>query len=617
MSRDGPRDPRRRHTRRLDQWRDRRSRLETREGRLALSRLLIAGIGVVIAWAVLDPERLAFGWILLPALAFGMVVVWHDRVIRRRIDAERAVAHHESCLRRMDDAWQGEGPEGTRHADPGHPYASDLDLFGHGSLFQRLCTARTRPGEETLARWLTHPGRPDDLLPRQEAVRELTPRIKLRERLALVGDDIATMDPLDLAGWARAGARFGKPSHVARLRWAAAGLVAVQLATLLGWLSLGWPRPVFLLALGAQGLLGLRLRDAVRRTIHGVEGAGRQLELLTGILDEVETGTFESRRLATLQASLQSGDDDDGTGQSSAGGRGSSPSTRVATLRRLVVLLDSRDNLLFAPLALLVLWSTQLALAVEAWRLDDGRQVDAWLDAVGEFEALTALAAYRFERPEDVFPRIVADGTLFAARDLGHPLLPRDRCVHNDVELGGETRLLVVSGSNMSGKSTLLRTVGVNAVLALAGATVRAGELRLSRVVPGASIQVVDSLQEGVSGFYAEIRRLRALVDLASANDPPLLFLLDEIMARTNSHDRLIGAEAVLRSLLRRGAFGLVTTHDLALTRLADDLGDVAANVHFVDHLEDGEIRFDYRLRPGVVQRSNAVELMRSIGLDV
>ncbi|MGH9661878.1 MAG: MutS-related protein, partial [Bryobacteraceae bacterium] len=231
-----------------------------------------------------------------------------------------------------------------------------------------------------------------------------------------------------------------------------------------------------------------------------------------------------------------------------------------------------------------------------------------WLDAAGEIEALGSLAGYAYERPADPFPEIVEGGApVFEAEALGHPLLSGERCVRNDVRLG----FLLVSGSNMSGKSTLLRSVGVATVMAMAGAPVRAGRLRLSPVAVGASIRTVDSLQGGASRFYAEITRLRHIVDLASG-PRPVLFLLDELLHGTNSHDRLIGAEGIVRGLLARGGIGLVTTHDLALTHIAE-----GANVHFQDSIENGRMVFDYKLRPGVVTKSNALELMRSVGLDV
>ncbi|HEX8202246.1 MAG TPA: DNA mismatch repair protein MutS, partial [Isosphaeraceae bacterium] len=295
---------------------------------------------------------------------------------------------------------------------------------------------------------------------------------------------------------------------------------------------------------------------------------------------------------------------------------GHPPSRQIAHLARLLHLLDARRNQLFAPVGVVLLWTEHLALAIERWRATSGPAIAGWLAAVGEVEALGALAAYAYENPGDCLPELVEGAPLFDAEGFGHPLLPLDRCVRNDLRLGDGLRVLLVSGSNMSGKSTLLRSVGVNVVLALAGAPVRARRLRLSPLAIGATLRIQDSLQAGKSRFYAEITRVRQLVDLAGGS-PPLLFLLDELFAGTNSHDRRQGAEAVVRRLIDRGAIGLVTTHDLALAEIVDGLAPRAANVHFEDHLEDGVMTFDYRMRPGVVRHSNALALMRAVGLEV
>jgi DNA mismatch repair ATPase MutS len=264
----------------------------------------------------------------------------------------------------------------------------------------------------------------------------------------------------------------------------------------------------------------------------------------------------------------------------------------------------------------LLLWDVHLVYAIERWRRTSGPAVRRWLAAVGEIEALSSLAAYHYEHPHDVFPELVDGALCFEGTALGHPLLNEAVTVRNDVRLDGKLQVLVVSGSNMSGKSTLLRTVGVNAVMALAGAPVRARALRLTPLNLGASIRIQDSLQTGVSRFYAEVTRLGAIMRRATES-PPVLFLIDELLHGTNSHDRRIGAEAIVRGLIDRGAIGLVTTHDLALAQVADALGGRGANVHFQDELEDGQMRFDYKMRHGVVEKSNAIELMRSVGLDV
>jgi DNA mismatch repair ATPase MutS len=288
---------------------------------------------------------------------------------------------------------------------------------------------------------------------------------------------------------------------------------------------------------------------------------------------------------------------------------------------RLVEMHDWQHNVMFAPIGLLLLWGTHLAWAIEAWRRTHGPAVEAWLASVGELEALSSLSAYAYEHPDDPYPSVIAAAAgpaaaLFEADALGHPLLAAAQMVRNDVRLGRDTRVLVVSGSNMSGKSTLLRTVGINAVLAQMGAPVRAASLRLSPLRIGATLRVQDSLQEGRSRFYAEITRVRELADVARG-DVPLLFLLDELFHGTNSHDRLAGATGVLRDLIAHGAIGLVTTHDMALAAMADALGGTAANVHFEDWFDGADMRFDYRMKPGPVTRSNALALMRAVGLDV
>jgi DNA mismatch repair ATPase MutS len=291
-------------------------------------------------------------------------------------------------------------------------------------------------------------------------------------------------------------------------------------------------------------------------------------------------------------------------------------STAIHRLHRLVEWHDWQHNMFFAFVGAVLLWGTQIAFAIEHWRRRHGAHVAIWLHAVAEFEALSSLAAYRYEHPQDPFPEIVESGpSLYDGTDLGHPLIPAARMVRNDVRLTPSTRLFIVSGSNMSGKSTLLRTVGINAVLAFAGAPVRARALRLTPLVTGATLRIQDSLQEGRSRFYAEISRIRQIADAARLT--AVLFLLDELFHGTNSHDRLVGASGVLRSLIDRGAIGLITTHDLALTSVAGELAPRAQNVHFEDHFEGAEIHFDYRMKPGPVTRSNAIALMRAVGLDV
>jgi hypothetical protein len=614
-------DPRSEYAERLAArraWAAREERLHIQVGN---ARLVLFLIGAWIAWAAFSQSWLNGWWLVLPMVGFIALIVFHERVIRARERAQRAVRFYERSLARIEDRWAGTGEAGERFRDAAHPYAEDLDLFGKGGLFELLSTARTRAGEDTLARWLLASAAPEIVIERQAAVAELRPKLDLREDLALLGEDVRSKTHPDaLIAWAEAPPWLTSGS--ARIAATTLSFVMLVFGSYWMWVQL-WaetlgslvppeslmqplPRPelravlIFLLAI--NGIFGWRLRQRVLRVIGAAGEATHDLSLLAKILSRVEHEQFSSPRLSKLRAALES--------------KGAMPSRRIAQLNRLVELLDSRDNWLMRIIGPPLLYGTQLAFAVEAWRAESGPQVRRWVDAIGEFEALSALAGYAYEHPQDPFPEVAGVEACYDAEGLGHPLLPDARCVRNDLKLGGVLRLMIVSGSNMSGKSTLLRSVGVSAVMAMAGAPVRARRLRMSALSVGASIRTSDSLQDGTSRFYAEITRLRKLVDLASG-PLPLLFLIDELLNGTNSHDRQIGAEAVVRGLVERGAIGLVTTHDLALTQIAEAMAPRGVNVHFEDHLENGRITFDYIMRDGVVRKSNALELMRSVGLEI
>jgi hypothetical protein len=584
---------------RLCRRREAEARWRRLDRRISNLRLAVFAAIAVAAWFVFAAETLGAAWLALPIATFVTLLPIHDRVIRSRERAGEAVAHYERALARLEHRWPGNGEPGEGFRDPRHPYAEDLDLFGCGSLFELLCTARTRAGEQTLASWLREPADPDTIRARQAAVEELRPQIDLREDLALIGSEVRVgLHPEALRAWGTEEPILLSSAH----RIAAPLLVSFTLAAILGWILGPSGLIPVLLAVAIEAGYAMPLRHRVRHVIGTVDAPGRDLNLFSQLLARLEQEEFQAPLLVELRAALDT--------------QGVPPSRRIAGLHRRIELLDARRNQLFLPIALLLLWTTQLALAIERWRSVCGPSLGRWIDAVGEFEALCALAGYAYEHPGQPFPEITEEESCFEARAIGHPLIPPDVCVPNDIQLGGELRVLVVSGSNMSGKSTLLRAMGTNAVLAHAGAPVCATHLRLSPLAIGASICIRDSLREGTSHFYAEITRMRQVMELAEAPGSTL-FLLDEIFHGTNSHDRGIGAEAVVRGLVERGAVGLVTTHDLALARIADALAPRAANVHFEDHLEEGRIAFDYRVRPGVVEKSNALELMRAVGLPV
>ena len=573
-------------------WKQRSSRASTT--RLVCFLLLAAA-----AWLSFGTHALPRWSVVPPALAFAALVVAHDRILKREARASRMRRFYEDGLARIDDAWAGRGDTGERYRDPAHPYSPDLDVFGPGSLFELLATTRTSPGSDRLAAWLLEGASPEEIRGRQASVDELRSRLSMRLEMAIAGDEAGSTAAQEaLERWAAAPSAGLRPA----IRLLAIAASALSFAGIGLWIWTGAGPVPFAFALVLQGALAWGLRGRVAPVLAAAETPVEALARTAALLACVEEEQFEAPLLARRVAALQT--------------TGRPPSGELAALQRLVDRRDMRQNQFFAPIAALLLWGTHAALDLERWRARCGPRLAEWVAAAGEIEALCALAGYAYEHPEDPFPEIVDDGPVFEGEALGHPLLPSAACVRNDLRLGTAPRALVMSGSNMSGKSTMLRTVGCNTILALAGAPVRAHRLRLSPLRITASIRIVDSLQDGRSHFMAEIVRLRQVVEI-SRGHPAALFLLDEILHGTNSHDRRIGAEAVVRGLVDHGALGIVTTHDLALTRMVDESEGRMANVHFEDHLEEGEMEFDYRLREGVVEKSNALALMRSVGLDV
>lgn len=599
-------DPAAEYISRKDRWAAEKHLLDRRFAAIGNSRVATAIVIAVLLWLVFVDHRLRGWWLLLPISAFIGLAVWHRRVIARRAFCDRAASYYDRALARLETQWPGTGNAGDQFRDPSHVYAEDLDLFGKGSLFELIALTRTAAGDQTLANWLLTRATREEALARQAAIAELRGRLDLREDIALLGEDVrAGMHPDRVAKWGCAPvvafAPWLRPLALL-LSLAAVGTLAAFFAHVIPL----WP---FLAVLACNFLLVFLLRERVSRITEAVQTPARDLALFALLLDRLRREQFEATRLKKLNSAFEM--------------HRSSASRRIRRLKRWMELLDSADHLFLRVARPVFLWNEQVAMGIESWRRDAGPYIGEWIAAVGEFEALSAFASLAFERPQWTFPVLLEDhGARFEAEFLQHPLMLPAKCVPNDVIIGGDshggdnTRLLIVSGSNMSGKSTLLRSVGLNAVLAWAGAPVAAKQLRISALQVGASIRIVDSLLEGRSRFYAEITRIRQIVDLTKSN-PSVLFLFDELLSGTNSHDRRIGASGIVRGLVNSGAVGLLTTHDLALAKIERDLGAAAVNVHFDDEIVDGRIEFDYKLRPGVVVRSNAIALMRAVGLEI
>lgn len=591
-------NPKLEYTERLSALRLLESKTARGDKVLGMSKIFMFAILLIfVAWlAKHHPSQIFF--VLIPALGLLFLIVLHERVLKFLKHHRRLIAWYERGMARLEDRWCGGGTTGERFLKATHPYARDLDIFGSGSIFELLCTARTSAGEETLAQWLLFAAEPTEIIARQAAVEELRSRLALRESLATTGEDVrAKVHPELLSTWGE-GAGIRKTRA---LRWGTAMLAMLWLGSLVFWVLKG--QATFFLALC---VINLAMTGYLRKKVDGaalaVERITQDLAVLAKVLACIEQEKFSTEKLVALQGKLQT--------------TGERASHAIDRLGRWVRWLESRRNLILKSLDPFVFWTAQCSFALEDWRAKHGGAIRGWMATVGAMEALSALACYAYENPENMFPEFVAEGPRLDATGLSHPLLPREKAVVNDLQLNAAMQMFMVSGPNMAGKSTFLRGVGVNVVLAQCGAPVRATRLVLSSLTVTASICVLDSLQGGISRFYAEIQRLKHISDLTEGSIP-VLFLLDELLSGTNSHDRRQGTELIVKSLVNHGAIGLVTTHDLALAEIVTVMEQKATNVHFSDQFENGTLSFDYQLHPGVVQTSNALHLMRSIGLKI
>ena len=547
------------------------------------------------------PSPLIFG---IGVVVFAALSIWHEVVIRALARAQAAVTYYADGAARIDDRWMRDTPSGDRFRDRDHPYADDLDVFGAGSLFQLLSSCRTPMGEDRLAGWLLHPSPIPDIRERQARVAALRGRIDLRERIAVVNAGRRRSIQADrLIAWAE------QPPSLPPARPMVIALALGFAGAFASYMNGGPGLVVGLVTIANMACLAwlAKRANAIAESLESATQSAA-VDLLANVIGEIEAESFEEPALVALARRLK-GD----TGMPAA-------SRGMARLARISDWTDSRHNAFVRLSEIPFLFTLQLGYAAQSWRHRHGSQLRDWIDAVGEMEALLSLAGYSYEHPAYPFPEITEDTEpFFEATEIAHPLLPTATAISNTLTLAASSQapqVLLVSGSNMSGKSTLMRTVGMNALLALAGAPVRAIGLRLTPLAIGTCLRHTDSLQEHRSGFYTEALRIRAICDLLDGS-LPVLFLFDELLSGTNSKDRRIAAEGVVRTMLSRGAIGMVTTHDLALTEIAGIFPDQVTNVHLQDKVENGQMSFDYKLRDGVITHSNALELMRMIGLDV
>jgi hypothetical protein len=573
--------------------------------RISFARLLVFIAGAVFVSAGIADTSPVLGVTGAALLAgFFILVFVHARVLAARDQAQRRQDVHERHAKRASNEWTELPWYGHDELLPaGHPYAPDVDLLGHGSLVQRIDCTRTRAGERALARWLSGPADHDTVAARQQAVQELAPAVELRQELEASARSVTGEDKLDPSPFLQFTRRQSFFDQVPWLLPIIHILPPVTVALLIAAQTPWVPGGVWLAPLLGQMLLVFFTGSAARDAFDLVAARRGYVEAFHRTLVVAEQAEFESPLLKQLQRRLSV--------------EGQPPSQYLRRLDRWAGLAEFRHQF---PLHLvanwLLLWDMHILWRLERWTRDVGPHAEDVFEALGELEALCSFATLQHVDASATMPEVTDSEQAFDAEQLAHPLLPPETRVPNDLRLEGPGTALIVTGSNMAGKSTLLRAVGLNIALALGGGPVIAKGMRVPRVRLRASMRADDSLQEGASYFHAELTKLQRVIEHADEG-PPVFFLVDELLRGTNARARHLGARAVLLHLLERRGMGLVATHDVALAALEQEYPTRISNVHFTDVMQDGEMIFDYRLRSGVVRTSNALRLLRQAGIDV
>lgn len=591
---------------RQQQFSQKEQAAQRKHNQLAFWRLIwfVGSIAAVWGLARLDQQLGAVGALLVGLIGFLILLKMHQRVkYERDLNHQLVFVNQDEAARLKRQYLRPE--TGEQFASSTHYYAGDLDVFGKHSLFRLLNRTHTYGGQKRLSAWLKAPSSPDSIRLRQEAAAELNSQIEWRqqfEALAYVEPTIS-QSPDALIKWTTA-ETSPMPGYLAIVRFV---FPAITLSLFVAWL-LGYVQgSAVLLALAGHALVLTQTSAKAKEVSEQTFEISTALKAFRALLRQAEQLNGKTVRLRAIHQALTADKQ--------------SASEAIGQLGRLTEGLNFRRNPYFFLLfGVATLWDIHYLLRLERWRQTYGPVLSHWLDALGELEALNSLAGFSYAHPSYATPDIVDDEFVLKITAAAHPLLAQNNSVANSLIVRDSGKTVLITGSNMSGKSTFLRTVGTNVVLALAGAVVRAERFWCSPVQVFTSMRTQDSLEESTSSFYAELKRLQTLIGLTKADkltkSLPVLYFLDEILKGTNSADRHRGAEALIRQLHHTTASGFVSTHDLELGQLTDADGFVR-NYHFQSDLNNGELVFDYKLRDGICKSFNASQLMRAIGIEM
>lgn len=571
------------------------------------SRLAWFRFATVVLLAAAVYFLLPIGWPYVLTACILLVIVF-TRLLFTDLANKSAIEHtgflisiNENELKALQHAYY-QFADGNEYMPKEHAYANDLDILGHASLYQYLNRTCSDMGSSTLVSWLLNPSDEKIILLRQAAVKELAAQTAWRQKLQAYGaaKKIQAATLTRLQQWFKEEDRFINNKLWLWLRYLLPAIMLTVIALNMADVVNNYVRNYFLLA---SALFALYMSKKVTPLHQQVSKMTDELDVLKDSIQLIEQTTFDAEFLQHLQLPFSQ--------------QNEKASAKLNRLKKILERLDLRFNfLVFIPLDILLQWDLQQAIALEKWKRQNKEDVLHWFDALGGFEATGSLATLAFNNPAWCYPVFKEAHFSMEGKNMGHPLIPAEKRVNNPVKIDKAGELMLVTGSNMAGKSTYLRSIGINTILAMAGAPVCADDFCLSPVQIISSMRIADNLEESTSTFYAELKKLKTIIDKVNNNEK-VFILLDEILRGTNSLDRHTGSVALIKQLIKHQAAGIIATHDVELAKMKEAYPANILTHHFDVQVSNDELYFDYRLKDGICNSLNASILMKKIGIEL
>ncbi|MBL6446150.1 DNA mismatch repair protein MutS [Fulvivirga sp. 29W222] len=566
---------------------------------LRITLFIMAIVLIVVFANIRDGLGIGVTVIVFPII-FGLIVKKHNKIAEHRDLARFSALINQQETDRLANRMT-ELDQGNQFKNKKHPYLHDLDIFGHNSIYQLISRAVTPSGQSLVAEWLSKPAHKQEIVLRQEAVKEMIPMLDWRQAFQASGMQHGQEENKfhSLLQW------INEPNRVLDMVLYKAlayilPVITITLIILNIYVGLSIYFTIGLLAI--NGIILKKFAEYVENITDKTFKSLKTLLAYGRMIKIIETADFKSERLKFLQSVFVHEDHN--------------ASDSILKLQKILDYLQARSNMFYLFFNFGLLFDLHLVFKAEKWKEQQKADVNQWFDHIGELEAINSLAGFAYANPEYVMPDISETDYVFETTEMGHPLIPKTERISNTISMQGKGTVNIITGSNMSGKSTFLRTVGINIAIALAGGPVCAKNFTVSRLQVFTSMRTEDNLEEHVSSFYAELRRIRMLLDMLEKDDVPVLYMLDEILKGTNSKDRHAGAAALIRQISDTNSMGFVSTHDLELGQLTDELPNLK-NYSFNSIVEGDEIIFNYTLEEGICHSFNASKLMEKIGIKM